>query len=207
MPALRSGAIKHDPFKEIKFRQKPVFKECLTKEEIDLLSNLALQSKDLDRVRDLFLFACYTGLAYSDIKQLSRHHIQKSGQEDIFFIRKPRQKTGQESIIPLLPVAIKILAKYSLTPDFRDFKWYVSSNQKLNKRLKTIGTAAGISKELHCHLARHSFATTVTLSNGVPIESVSRMLGHASLKQTQHYAKILSQKVLQDMSKINGLFS
>jgi site-specific recombinase XerD len=109
-------------------------------------------------------------------------------------------------VIPMLPAARRILQKYSPTNDFRDFQWYVSSNQKMNQRLKTIGNIAGIEKELHMHLARHTFATTVTLSNGVPIESVSSMLGHASLKQTQHYAKIISWKLKNDMAKISGLY-
>ncbi|HTE25388.1 site-specific integrase [Flavitalea sp.] len=205
MPAIRAGSVKIDGFKEIKLKQKPILKGYLSKEEIEMLTNVQLKSKDLDRIRDIFLFSCYTGLAYSDVKQLSRHHIIKEGDET-FFIRKPRQKTGQESIIPLLSVARRILEKYSPTEDFRDFQWRVSANQKMNQRLKTIGSEAKISKELHMHLARHTFATTVTLSNGVPIESVSSMLGHASLKQTQHYAKIISLKLQHDMHKINGLF-
>jgi site-specific recombinase XerD len=123
-----------------------------------------------------------------------------------YYIRKPRQKTGQESIIPLVPAAINILQKYSLTDDFRDFRWYVSANQKMNQRLKTIGTAAGIEKPLHMHLARHTFATTITLSNGVPIESVSSMLGHATLKQTQHYAKIVALKIKNDMLRVKELY-
>ncbi len=206
MPAIRSGAVKNDAFWEVKLKQKPVFKGYLTREEIDQLTQVTLASKDLDRIRDIFLFSCYTGLAYSDVKQLSRHHILKDGEGDGYFIRKPRQKTGQESIIPLLSAARRILQKYSLTPDFRDFHWHVSANQKMNQRLKTIGAEAKLSKELHMHLARHTFATTITLSNGVPIESVSSMLGHASLKQTQHYAKIISKKLQGDMQKINSLF-
>jgi site-specific recombinase XerD len=205
MPAIRSGGVKIDAFKELKLKQKPILKGYLTREEIDQISRVELKSKDLDRIRDIFLFSCYTGLAYSDVKQLSRHHILKEG-DDTYFIRKPRQKTGQESIIPLLTVARRILEKYSPTADFRDFQWRVSANQKMNQRLKTIGAEAKISTELHMHLARHTFATTVTLSNGVPIESVSSMLGHASLKQTQHYAKIISLKLQHDMQKINGLF-
>jgi site-specific recombinase XerD len=206
MPAIRAGSVKGEAFKELKLKHKPVMKGYLTKEELDILTKLELESKDLDRIRDIFLFSCYTGLAYSDVKQLSRPHILKEG-EDNFFIRKPRQKTGQESIIPLLSVARRILQKYSPTQDFRDFQWRVSANQKMNQRLKTIGSKANLSKELHMHLARHTFATTVTLSNGVPIESVSSMLGHASLKQTQHYAKIISQKLQHDMQKINGIFN
>lgn len=205
MPALKAGLIKEDPFKEMKLRLKPVYKGYLTQEEIQLLENVELTSKDLDRIRDIFLFACYTGLAYIDVKQLTEQHILKDN-DGSFFIRKPRQKTGQESIVPLLPAAIRILHKYSISEDFRTFKWKVSSNQKVNQRLKVIGSMAGVSKSLNFHAGRHSFATTITLSNGVPIESVSAMLGHSSLKQTQHYAKIISQKVKGDMQKISGLF-
>lgn len=204
MPALRDGLVKDDPFRKIKLRQKTVYKDFLSKEELALLTGTQLTT-ELNRIRDIFLFACYTGLAYSDVKQLSRLHIIKDSDET-YYIRKPRQKTGQESIIPLLPTAINILKKYSLTEDFRDFKWRVSSNQKMNQRLKSIGEKAGIEKPLHMHLARHTFATTITLSNGVPLETVSRMLGHASLKQTQHYAKIIASKVKDDMHRIRGLF-
>ena len=204
MPALREGIIKDNPFKQLKLRQKTVHKGFLTKEDLQLLLDVEL-SHELDRIRNIFLFSCYTGLAYTDVKQLSRLHIIKDDEES-FYIRKPRQKTGQESIIPLLPAAMNILKKYSLTNDFRDFKWKVSSNQKMNQRLKIIGEKAGITQQLHMHLARHTFATTVTLSNGVPLETVSRMLGHASLKQTQHYAKIIASKVKEDMSRIKGLF-
>lgn len=204
-PAIKSGMIKHDPFQDFKVRLKPVYKGYLTEEEINRLSDVKFESRDLDRIRDIFLFACYTGLAYADIKQLTSFHIMKDT-DDSYYIRKPRQKTGQESIIPLVPAAMKILQKYSLTDDFRDFSWHVSANQKMNQRLKTIGAAAGIEKPLHMHLARHTFATTITLSNGVPIESVSSMLGHASLKQTQHYAKIVALKIKNDMARVKELY-
>lgn len=205
MPAVRAGVFKIDPFREVKLRQKPVFKGYLTQEEVDAIRTVELKSKDLDRIRDVFLFGCYTGLAYIDLKQLNRHHIMKTS-ESSYAIRKPRQKTGQESIIPLLPAAIRILQKYSLTSDFRDFRWTISANQNMNFHLKTIGKIAGIAKDLHMHLARHTFATTITLSNGVPIETVSAMLGHSSLKQTLHYAKIITLKFQQDMDKISGLY-
>jgi site-specific recombinase XerD len=106
----------------------------------------------------------------------------------------------------VLPVAQSILQKYSPTNDFRDFRWHVSANQKMNQRLKTIGEKAELKKVLHMHLARHTFATTITLSKGVPIESVSSMLGHATLRQTQHYAKIVAIKVINDMAKIKDLY-
>lgn len=174
-------------------------------EELTCLSALKLTDKDVDRKRDIFLFACYTGLAYVDLKNLKSHHIEAEA-NGTFYIRKPRQKTGEESIIPLLPAAIRILKRYSITSDFRDFNWYISTNQKMNLGLKYITQKAGFTKILHMHMARHTFATTVTLSNGVPIESVSKMLGHANIRQTQHYAKVVALKIKNDMAQIEGLF-
>jgi site-specific recombinase XerD len=205
MPAIRNGIIREDPFRQIKFRIKTIHKGFLTDEEIQMLTTVKLNSADLERIRDQYLFCCYTGLAYSDLKQLNREHFIRQ-KDDEYYILKARQKTGQDSIIPLLPVAKQILQKYSPTQDFRDFHWYISANQKMNQRLKTIGEKAGIAKTLHMHLARHTFATTVTLSNGVPIETVSSMLGHATLRQTQHYAKIVAIKVVNDMAKVKELY-
>lgn len=205
MPAIQDGILRYNPFKQIKFKTNIVHKGFLTGEEIEMLTATRLNSPDLERIRDQYLFCCYTGLAYSDLKQLSSEHFIRQ-KDDNYYILKPRQKTGQQSIIPLLPVAKRILAKYSPTSDFRDFKWHVSANQKMNQRLKTIGEKAELEKMLHMHLARHTFATTVTLSNGVPIETVSSMLGHATLRQTQHYAKIVALKVVNDMAKISDLY-
>ncbi len=205
MPAIQTGVIRHDPYKNVKFRFKTIPKGFLTDEEIGLLVNLTFGSPDLERIRDQFLFCCYTGLAYSDLRQLRREHLILQGNSD-YYILKPRQKTGQDCIIPLLPAAKQILQKYSPCPDFRDFRWHVSANQKMNQRLKSIGDIANLSKPLHMHLARHTFATTITLSKGVPIETVSSMLGHASIRQTQHYAKIVALKVVNDMAKIKLLY-
>lgn len=111
------------------------------------------------------------------------------------------------SIVPLINPAMAILKKYSEEEDFREFKWYVLTNQKINEQLKVIGKISGIEKSLHFHLARHTFATTITLSNGVPIESVSSMLGHATIRQTQHYAKVVAVKLKNDMERVNQLYS
>jgi site-specific recombinase XerD len=203
--AIRNGLIKSDPFYGLKIHPKPVYKEFLTQDEIDKIAVLIIIDPYLDIKRDIFLFSCYTGLAYVDLKQLNGSHLVKEG-DNSWYIRKPRQKTGQDSIIPLLPAAIRILSKYCLKGNIASFNWYISSNQKMNKGLKLIGTQAGITKSIHMHLARHTFATTVTLSNGVPLETVSKMLGHASIKQTQHYAKMVPMKIKFDMEKIKGLF-
>ncbi len=157
-------------------------------------------------MRDQFLFCCYTGLAYIDLSQLEKVNIRKDN-GDSFYIEKKRQKTGQLSIVPLIEPAIRVLEKYSSTDDFRDFKWYISSNQKMNEQLKVIGNLSKLDKQLHFHLARHTFATTVTLSNGVPIESVSSMLGHATIRQTQDYAKVVALKLTKDMQLVKQFYS
>ncbi len=204
-PAIRNRTIKVDPFRELKFRQKPIIREFLSQEEINTLIAFHSNDPDLERKRDIFLFACFTGLAYVDIKQFNSTHLEMDA-DGTWMVRKPRQKTGQESIIPLLPISERILIKNSPTGQIRDFKWYVSSNQKMNKGLKSLGEQAKISKTLHMHLARHTFATTVTLSNGIPIESVSKMLGHASIRQTQHYAKVVALKIKSDMERIKNIY-
>lgn len=151
------------------------------------------------------MFCCYTGLAYVDLHQLSKVNIRKE-KNGAYFIEKPRQKTGQLSIVPLINPAIQVLSKYSQTDDFRDFNWYISTNQKMNEQLKVIAKLCGLYKTLHFHLARHTFATTITLSNGVPIESVSSMLGHATIRQTQDYAKVVALKLKRDMEILNGMY-
>lgn len=135
-----------------------------------------------------------------DIKKLKTSQIKKGldGEQWIFI---NRQKTDSRSAIPLLPTAVKLIEKYSKHPlcVSRDTPLPVPSNQKMNGYLKEIAAVCGIDKMLTSHIARHTFATTVTLSNGVPIETVSKMLGHSSIRQTQHYAKILDLKVSEDM--------
>ena len=204
-PAIKSGLIEGDPFSELKLKPKPVYIDFLTKEELDRIVSIDLKDPDLDRKRNIFLFACYTGLAYIDLVQLNGSNIIQDVNGS-WYIRKNRQKTGEESIIPLLPAAERILRKYCSSENLRDFHWFISTNQKMNFGLKTIGKKCGIQKPLHMHLARHTFATTVTLSNGVPIESVSKMLGHSNIKITQHYAKVVASKIKSDMAKIQELF-
>lgn len=204
-PAIRSGAIKGDPFRELRIKPKPVHRNYLSQEELIILVNLELNDPDLDRKRDIFLFSCYTGLAYVDLKNLHGENILQDNDAE-WYIKTNRQKTGEQSIIPLLPAARNILLKYSSTGNLPDFNWLISSNQKMNKGLKSIGKRAKIAKVLHMHLARHTFATTVTLSNGVPIESVSKMLGHTNIRQTQHYAKVVATKIKTDMAKIMDIY-
>lgn len=204
-PGVQSSHIKPDALNGLRTSPKLAAKEVLTQEEIDTIANLEIESPDLNRKRDIFLFACYTGLAYIDLKQLSSLHLIQSTDQS-WYIHKPRQKTGQNSIIPLLPAAVRILSKYSPTGNIKDFRMYISSNQKMNKGMREIESLANIPKKLHMHLARHTFATTITLANGIPIETVSKMLGHSTINQTQHYAKIVPLKIKRDMETINHLF-
>lgn len=154
----------------------------------------------------MFLFSCYTELAYVDVAKLTKNAIVADGNGTTWIV-VDRTKTGVMANIPLLPPAEKIINKYENHPKVLVTGKLLPmiSNQKVNAYLKEISVLCGITKELSHHCARHTFATTVTLSNGVPIETVSKMLGHSSLKSTQHYAKVLDTKVAADMSKLSGI--
>jgi site-specific recombinase XerD len=157
----------------------------------------------LIRVRDFFVFSCFTGLAYIDVKQLRKCEIEYH--EEKYWIRTRRQKTGGRANIPLLNVPMEIIRKYcnleALNPE--DTVIPILTNQKINAYLKELADLCGISKTLSFHVARHTFATTVTMMNGVPIETVSKMLGHKNINSTQHYARIVDQKVGEDMELLS----
>lgn len=203
--AIKAGVIRLNPYDDFKVGFKPVDRDYLEKEEIEKLAALDIPSEMLDRSRDIFLFACYTGLAYSDIKALRRDHI-KLDADGSYFIKKARQKTSGISLVPLLEPAIRVLKKYTLNGEPRDFLWHVPCNQVLNRNLKTVARMAGVDKNLFMHLGRHTFATTVTLSNGVPLETVSKMLGHTTLKHTVRYARVVAEKVKVDMGRVRDVF-
>ena len=205
MPAIKNGVIQNDPFIGLKIAPKLVLRGFLSVEEIKKLEKLKDLSEGVGQALDIFLFSCYTGMAYIDVKQFSRKHLIREADGSLC-IHKARQKTGIISIIPLLPPAQRILESYSPTKDVMDFQWNVITNQKMNEHLKTIAKAAGIKQDLFFHLARHTFATTITLSNGVPLETVSKMLGHTDIKMTQRYAKISGYKVKEDMRNVFGIF-
>lgn len=197
---MAHGWITKDPFLGYKAKIKAVERPYLTKEEIQMIYEKEFVSDRLTQVRDIFLFSCYTGLAYVDVKQLSKSNIN-IGIDGDQWIFTHRQKTDISARVPLLPLALELVLKYENHPQCvnSDVLFPVLSNQKMNSYLKEIANVCGINKDLTFHIARHTFATTVTLSNGVPIESVSRMLGHTNIKTTQHYAKILDKKVSDDM--------
>lgn len=199
--------IDKDPFLHWKGKLKIVEREFLSEEEIQKIIALKLKMERLDKVRDIFIFCCFTGLAYADVKKLNRSDIS-IGADGEEWIKTKRSKTDTRSNIPILPIAKAIIEKYKDNELLKekDLVLPVLSNQKMNAYIKEIATLAGITKNLTFHLARHTFATTVTLTNGVPIESVSKMLGHTNLKTTQHYAKILDMKVSKDMAILRAKF-
>ncbi|WP_231717843.1 site-specific integrase [Nonlabens sp. YIK11] len=187
------------------------FKPTYVRNEREYLSELELQGiiekqfgmERLNLVKDLFIFACYTGLSYIDLIQLKMDNISL-GIDGNYWIVTNRQKTNNRVKIPLLDIPQQLIDKY------RDHPKSVShgtlfpkmSNQKLNSYLKEIADLCGITKNLTFHIARHTFATTVTLSNGVPIETVSKLLGHTKLSTTQIYARVIERKVCEDMIKL-----
>ena len=200
--AINDGWIFNDPFSNYKIRLKRVDRGYLTDQEIQKVLDKDFDSKRLEQVRDVFIFSCFTGLAYIDVKQLTANNICTSfdGKQ---WIMTHRQKTDTPVNVPLLNIPLTILKKYEgklpkgqLLP--------VLSNQKLNSYLKEIADLCGIQKNVTFHLARHTFATTTTLSKGVPIETVSKMLGHTNIRTTQIYARITNEKISRDMQLLSS---
>ena len=200
--ALAREWMQRDPFAEIRFSLQPVKREMPEKSEIERLMHKEIDIPRLAQTRDLFIFCCFTGLAFSDIKQLAPEHIVTDMQGHRW-IRKPRQKTGNMCNIPLLEIPARILQRYRTDPECvaHNVLLPVSSNQKMNAYLKELADICGIRKQLTTHCARHFFAT-YTLANGVSIESVAKMLGHSDTKMTRHYAKVLDQTILREMNAL-----
>ncbi|MFD2552385.1 site-specific integrase [Bizionia sediminis] len=197
--ALAKGYLKKDPFilyKPKKYESKVVY---LNQKELDKLENHTFRQARLNQVKDMFIFCCYTGLAYQEMSTLKEEHLIK-GFDGGIWIEMMRQKTKSKVSIPLLPTASKILDKYR--PEGRLLP--VISNQKFNSYLKEIAELVEIDKRLTHHIARKTFATTVLLYNDIPIETVSELLGHSSISITQrHYAKVVQHKVSSQMSKLS----
>ena len=202
--ARNNGLIATDPFANYKIRLISVDRGYLTQEDVEKILKKEFAIKRLELVRDIFIFSCFTGLSYIDVKNLTNKEIRTSFDNNLWIMTK-RQKTKVDSNILLLDVPKMIIEKYK-GKSINEQVLPILSNQKMNAYLKEVGDLCEVDKELTFHLARHTFATTVTLSNGVPIESVSKMLGHKNLKTTQHYAKILDLKVSNDMQILREKF-
>lgn len=205
---LANDWLDKNPFNNYKSKIKEVERNFLSETEIQSILNKDFKTDRLALVRDIFLFSCFTGLAYIDVKNLTKSHIS-IGIDGEKWIYTHRQKTESASKIPILPITQMIIDKYENHPQSNNLEVLlpILSNQKMNAYLKEIAAICEIEKELTFHIARHTFATTVTLTNGVPIESVSKMLGHKNIKTTQHYAKILDKKVSEDMQALRLKFS
>ncbi len=200
---MANGWLDKDPFINYKVKLKEVERPFLSQEEIQAIYEKKFVADRLTQVRDIFLFSCYTGFAYIDVKKLTKSHIN-IGIDGDKWIFTHRQKTDTSTRVPLLPLAEELISKYENHPQCinSEVLFPVLSNQKMNAYLKEITDVCGINKELTFHIARHTFATTITLSNGVPIESVSKMLGHTNINTTQHYAKVLDRKISDDMNEL-----
>ena len=198
--AQKRGFLLHDPFVNHHFHMEPVDRGFLTDEEILRVANKDLGIQRLELVRDIFIFSCFTGLAYIDVANLTPDHIVTM--DDKQWIMTKRQKTSVETNVLLLDIPRAIIAKYS-HKTYRDGKLFpILTNQKTNSYLKEIADLCGIKKKLTFHLARHTFAT-MSLSKGVPIESVSKMLGHTNIRTTQIYARITNKKIEHDMEQLS----
>ena len=201
--AITMDWLEKDPFSKYKQHFDKVERFYLTKEELSSIEKKKFTIERLQVVKDLFLFSCYTGLAYIDTMNLTAGNIVKGIDGNDWLITS-RQKTDTDVRIPLLPQAEELIKKYHNHPKAVNYGtlFPVISNQKMNAYLKEIADLCNINKAITFHIARHTFATTVTLSNGVPIESVSKMLGHTTIRSTQIYAKVVEQKLSEDMQNL-----
>lgn len=197
-----------DPFLGIRFHEKEVVREFLTMDELQTIYRKEFPLERLTLVRDVFIFAAFTGLAFIDVQQLAPEHIVRDNNGNLW-IRKPRQKTKNMCNIPLLDIPQEILRKYADHPTCRKkgVLLPVPCNQKMNSYLKEIADICMIRKNLTTHTARHSYATSVCLANGVSLENVAKMLGHSNIKMTQHYARVLDSSILRDMNQVQAALS
>ena len=199
--AIDNGWLTRDPFHDYKVPKVETTRGFLTKEEIHLLMNAELKRKTMQLIRDLYLFCCFTGLSFADLKNLKEEHIQTFF-DDSEWIMIDRQKTGVRATIKLLDYPKSIMEKYrGLCADGRIFP--VPCYSDCRGILLRVAKRCGITKHLTWHMSRHTMATEICLTNGVPIETVSSILGHKNIKTTQIYAKITKEKLNKDMDKLS----
>ncbi len=206
--AIQLDWLQSNPFQAFQCSYKNPKRVVLTQEELHRIESKKFSIQRLTEVRDVFLFQCYTGFSYTDLFEFDRNAVN-IGIDQEYWITTHRKKTGNRESVPLLPIAMKIINQYKGHPECiaKNKLLPVNSNQRYNSYLKEIADLCGINKKITTHIARHTFATTVTLANGVPIETVSKMLGHTKLATTQIYAKVLDQKVSEDMQQLRKKLS
>ena len=199
--AVTKGYLQVNPIASLAYNEEPTDRGYLTTEELQKLETIALP-EHLDLVRDVFLFSCYTGISYRDVFNLTEKNL--CTQNGNLWIVFKRQKTHELSQVFLLDKAIGLISKYETVRPLDGRLLPVFSNQAINRQLKKIATLCKIEKNVTYHLARHTFAT-LSLTNGVSIETVSKTLGHTSIRTTQLYARILPKKMSDELSKLNHL--
>ena len=200
--AVANSYISYNPVNAYKVEREPVEVDFLDEEELRKIINFDTPLPRLERAKDMFLFGCFTGLSYIDIKTLTPEHFEKDNAGRIW-IKKRRVKTGVLSRIPLLPIAKLILDKYKggekLLP--------IQDPADINKYLKDIAILCGINKRICFHTSRHTFASTITLANNISLEVVSKMLGHTNTRMTAHYAKLIDKCIGEQMDKLMDTFT
>ena len=206
--ALVNKWMDDDPFVEIRFHQTASNREFLTEEELNKLIEKEFTIPRMEVVRDIFVFCSLTGLAFTDVQHLKPEHIFRD-MDGSYWIRKTREKTDNMCNIPLLDLPMKLIHKYQNHPECvrKGVVMPVPCNQRMNSYLKEIADICGIQKTLSTHSARHSYATSICLANGVSMENVAKMLGHADTSVTKHYARVLDQNIFKDMKKVNSCLS
>lgn len=198
--AVKLEWIAKNPFDQFSLKFNKFDRVFLTERELMLIEETTFMHNRLEQVKDFFIFSCYTGLSYIDLKELTQNNITR-GIDNNYWIYTRREKTDELVKIPILPKAWEILQKYRNNP-YSDKLLPLFSNQKINVYLKEIGSGCGIRKNITFHVARHTFATTVMLTNGVPIETVSKLLGHTKLSTTQIYARVVESKISEDIGNL-----
>jgi len=206
--AQEVGWVKQDPFIAYRARHEEIHREYLTTEELGQLALKKIKRKRLVLVRDLFLFSCYTGLSYADTTKLNRADVFR-GEDGGLWLQTYRMKNNNRVRVPLLSPAVRLVEHYKDHPRLPDEDFILPriSNQKANAYLKDIAVLMGWTKRLTFHCARHTFATTVTLTNGVPMETVGQMLGHKKISTTQLYARVTDARVSRDMKPLKKKYA
>ena len=203
--AVSKRVIRYNPFEDATYEKEERQIRFLQKSDIAKLMALKVNDKEAEQARQIFLFSCFTGLAIADMERLKFSHIQTSA-DGRRYIRKERQKTKVESVVPLHPIAEEILSRcredQTVKEEGDDLVFpYDCSRSAMNNKLSTVGLACGIRQRLSFHMARHTFGT-LSLSAGIPIESIAKMMGHASISSTQIYAQVTDKKISEDMDEL-----
>lgn len=200
--ALNDGIITRNPFIGFSLEGEPLQPKSITGQELNKIMTTPLDSPNRYLVRDMFLFSVFTGIAFSDIRNLTYNNLMQA-EDGVWWIHSKRRKTGTEFHVPLLELPLQIIEKYrGLNKNGKMF--VILSCSKTNGNLKKIAKICGIKRNITFHMARHNFGTLITLSQGVPLETVSRMMGQLGIKTTQLYAKLTNQKVNEDMKLLSG---